>query len=450
MTLGPEDLIPPNDKLGWWVWSPPINLQDYAFDASADLNPPALSSSQILGTSPSATATAGALVPNVSTLAAINFSGLQFTGNMAMNPPTFTQSGSVLPTTTSTTGDLYSPTIIVGTDPINLTAPISVSTSDTLAPTFTVGQALSASGSVMNADTASLMPPGVAINYPTTVPILSADNAPLLPPTVKVDQANSASGVLMAADTATVLPPTTVVNQTNNTAPIMQADTASILTPTLLTYNPVTFDACYKATPDFATGWGPITKTWSHTIAADANYLLVPFFGRYWPDGYQCASAYMTVKCGTTNMTYLGGTVNGANYYQNMWFGLLNPPTGTQTISMGWTSTLDYEGCLMSLSYKNVGSVIGYAGGGAATSSVMGCTNTNSAIGDTVVTGNFTSYTGATYTSAEATIRGTANSQYCSAVADTTATNTNNTTVTFSKAGQSMDYLSTTITLKHP
>lgn len=94
------------------------------------------------------------------------------------------------------------------------------------------------------------------------------------------------------------------------------------------------------------------TASWSHTIGG--NGLVVSVGAQS-----NVSTAAVTAKVGTTNMTKLGASPqfnNGGYLVWSVIFGLLSPPTGTQTISLaisgGGTTVLAGN----SVSYNNLGS----------------------------------------------------------------------------------------------
>jgi hypothetical protein len=104
----------------------------------------------------------------------------------------------------------------------------------------------------------------------------------------------------------------------------------------------VTFDAAgagYNA--------GGASGSWAHTISGNA--VLV---------GVACSANPPTVKVGTTSMTSLGTPINLGGSFNYFIFGLLNPPTGAQTIAVT-NGSLFTNGD--SVSYSGVGSIGTYA-----------------------------------------------------------------------------------------
>lgn len=107
---------------------------------------------------------------------------------------------------------------------------------------------------------------------------------------------------------------------------------------------------------------GTNSKTWSHTVAADANYLLVGL--TCWDITYTDPSISTHSRTVTYNgvaMTSLGATGYPA-YGFIEWFYLASPATGANTVSVSVTRTSgagSQPWAIMcdSLSYKNVASV---------------------------------------------------------------------------------------------
>lgn len=90
--------------------------------------------------------------------------------------------------------------------------------------------------------------------------------------------------------------------------------------------------------------------TWSHTIASDATALVVGISYAVTAGGV----AALDAKCGATAMTQLGSVAATAGNGV-IFFGLMNPPTGVQTISVGIAagSGDQYADAGTSISYKN-------------------------------------------------------------------------------------------------
>lgn len=130
-------------------------------------------------------------------------------------------------------------------------------------------------------------------------------------------------------------------------------------------WKPVLFDAVG------ASGYNSsgTSFSWTHVIAADANAVLACC--TIWCPGYGIT---VTATVGSTPMTQLSAISDwssGVWHYQNQYtFGLLNPPTGTQTITVTIAGT-DCMSVGNSVSYKNV-----EAFGTPVTSSETGTTAT--------------------------------------------------------------------------
>lgn len=113
----------------------------------------------------------------------------------------------------------------------------------------------------------------------------------------------------------------------------------------------VTFDAVGPSSSGFAqTGWtSPVT--WSHTVGASATALFV------WVAIDNTLSATTTCKVGSTAMTAFGANPIDNNGSYCYGFSLLNPPTGTQTITV--TTAASSSGYLTggSISFDGAGSL---------------------------------------------------------------------------------------------
>jgi hypothetical protein len=103
-----------------------------------------------------------------------------------------------------------------------------------------------------------------------------------------------------------------------------------------------------------STGTGTAkTLTWSHTITGNCVILGVHH-------GDQAATTSIA-KVGTTSMTQLGSLlfsgngVSGNNFYVDL-FGLLNPPTGAQTMTTTISAAIDFVAA-NSVSFSNVSSM---------------------------------------------------------------------------------------------
>lgn len=171
------------------------------------------------------------------------------------------------------------------------------------------------------------------------------------------------------------------------------------------TLAPPTFDA--KGTGNTATGTTSASTTWSHTASGDLRAVIV---GLRWADNGLAtpgATPTRTANYGGTAMTSLGvlGLNNAAltdfgNAVYQEFFGLLDPPTGAQTISVTVNrpgiETVTIAGC--SASYTGVtgfGAVTSVFGTEAGTSLAQ---TVNSAVNEMVVqmfstaTGTVTGY----------------------------------------------------------
>ena len=115
----------------------------------------------------------------------------------------------------------------------------------------------------------------------------------------------------------------------------------------------VTFDSVGVG----ATGSGtPKTITWNHTISPSANYVIMAVSilvnGAY-------SYSSLTALLGSTPMTYLGGIESydtSPGPYSIYFWGVANPPTGTQTFSVGTSSLATYLAA-NTVAYQNVGAV---------------------------------------------------------------------------------------------
>lgn len=112
--------------------------------------------------------------------------------------------------------------------------------------------------------------------------------------------------------------------------------------------NTVNFDA--KGAGASGTGTA-ITISQAHNIAGNAVVMPVCMQS-------SLSTTNATAKVGTTAMTKLGSSpqvTNAGYYFQVVWFGLLNPPTGAQTVSVTMDSGSNYCEAI-SLSYNSVAS----------------------------------------------------------------------------------------------
>lgn len=91
------------------------------------------------------------------------------------------------------------------------------------------------------------------------------------------------------------------------------------------------------------------TASWTHTISGNAVVLALSLQS-------SLSTTTATAKVGTTSMTLLGSSAQftSAGYFiSSVLFGLLNGPTGSQSVSVTMNSGADY--CVAnSVSYKNV------------------------------------------------------------------------------------------------
>lgn len=115
----------------------------------------------------------------------------------------------------------------------------------------------------------------------------------------------------------------------------------------------VTFDSVGVG----ATGSGtPKTITWNHTISPSANYVIMAVSVLI--NGAYTYSSF-TALLGSTPMTYLGGVESydtSPGPYSIYFWGMANPPTGTQTFSVGTSSLATYLAA-NTVAYQNVGAV---------------------------------------------------------------------------------------------
>lgn len=127
------------------------------------------------------------------------------------------------------------------------------------------------------------------------------------------------------------------------------------------------------------------TKTFAHTVAADANCIVVAL--QCWDNNNvaSVANHSRTVTYGGVAMTSLGATNSSSGIDGFIeWFYLLNPPTGTNNVIVtvtrtGGTGANTWAILTNSLSYKNVASVV--AGAAQAVASGTPSVTINSASG---------------------------------------------------------------------
>lgn len=130
------------------------------------------------------------------------------------------------------------------------------------------------------------------------------------------------------------------------------------LTPTVgmagVGYSPVSYDSTGVGIQNGG-ATGPYTVSWSHTIGSGANYLVVATSIEATNNTFTTSA-----KVGTTSMTPLGGLnyyyTFGGFYVSLLLFGLANPPTGAQTVSVTGSSGTVYT-TADSVAYKNVVSI---------------------------------------------------------------------------------------------
>lgn len=123
----------------------------------------------------------------------------------------------------------------------------------------------------------------------------------------------------------------------------------------------------YDATGAGAAGTGTAnTQSWAHTIAGNCVVMGLTC------QVNQSTLPTLTAKVGTTAMTRLDSSsyyvTTGGFYIWTLLFGLLNPPTGAQTVSIAAASATEFWAA-NSVSYNNVGSfgsVVSAHGGATA------------------------------------------------------------------------------------
>lgn len=160
---------------------------------------------------------------------------------------------------------------------------------------------------------------------------------------------------------------------------------------------PIAFDAVSAFNNSGASG-SP-TLTWTQNISGTAALAWVGVIN------YGAAAPVPTVKIGSTSMNLLGSIswssqhIYSSNTYNLVWcaFGLLNPPTGSQTFSAGGISGLySATGQIFaaSTSYFNVGSFGTFQSTTGSTASLSH--TVTAAPGQLVAQGFFEAYAGAT------------------------------------------------------
>lgn len=123
--------------------------------------------------------------------------------------------------------------------------------------------------------------------------------------------------------------------------------------------SPVSYDSTGAGAG--VSGTTAATLSWAHTITGNAVVVALTMQSNL-------STTTATAKVGTTSMTKLGNSAqftNGSGYFVSVvLFGLLSPPTGSQTVSVTMNSGTNY--CVAnSVSYKNVssfGSVVSNTG----------------------------------------------------------------------------------------
>jgi len=168
---------------------------------------------------------------------------------------------------------------------------------------------------------------------------LAAGTAFAVPPSL----AFGGSGVVPAGFNLAVAPTLGVSGASASTGAFSLA-----VPPSLGFTVPIAFDAVGAGYTGTTTG-----PSWSHTIGAAANAIVAfvqPFIAN--------SSPTITAKVGTTSMSQLGVISNyesGSGFFTSVYvFGLLNPPTGAQTIAV--TASNSASTSANSLSFTNVAS----------------------------------------------------------------------------------------------
>jgi hypothetical protein len=171
---------------------------------------------------------------------------------------------------------------------------------------------------------------------------------------------------------------------------------------------PVVFDA----TGAGVAAHNPTSDIWSqtHIIGAAANAILCGY--SLWSTANPSS---VTATCGGVNMTLvkaLAAYTTVSTFPAGLWvFGLMNPPTGSQTISVTAVGgSTNQDGCQDSVSYKNVNSfVAANVVTASATSTSMSCGPVTSGVGQ-MIFGIFTP--GATTTSTISAFNGTSRKNF--------------------------------------
>lgn len=118
---------------------------------------------------------------------------------------------------------------------------------------------------------------------------------------------------------------------------------------------PVLFDAVGAGAAS-----GSSSFSWSHAISADARAIVVGV-------NSQGGNA-LTVKVGSTPMTQLGGYFNfTGTIYESLW-GLLNPPTGSQTIAVTGAGNANAGNSVSYFNASGFGTVSTNSGSGTSAS----------------------------------------------------------------------------------
>lgn len=247
-------------------------------------------------------------------------------GQASALAPTLVASSIIEAPTANASASALEPTVFLGTI---VAAPTAGATSLAFVPTIDLDLGITAPAATATA-TALLPIPSTAI----TAPVASANGSAL---------AATVSG------TAALTAPTAL-------------GSSSALVPTVTAVSPVTYTA--TGAGGSGTGSSGATMSWSHTISGNALIVAVSL-----ESGSTTTTA--TAKVGTTSMTLLGSApnFNNSGYYARVvLFGLLSPPTGSQTITVTTSGGANYlEG--NSVSYTNVtsfGSVVTGSGTSSA------------------------------------------------------------------------------------
>ena len=120
------------------------------------------------------------------------------------------------------------------------------------------------------------------------------------------------------------------------------------LTPTIgMAGQTVTYDAAGSGTQGTSANGG--TYTYTHTLDSGAKAILVAAMV-----GHGAANQTITAKIGTTDLTQLYQRWVYLNTWQLVVFGILDPPTGSQTISLILPSGTNHAYAVDSASYKGV------------------------------------------------------------------------------------------------